>query len=210
LTKTHQMEFQFECQKCGNCCGAMEGITYIDIDEIFELGEKLPCSIKALLENYIDVSEKIIRINKKEIKFKFFMIRQQKDACIFLQGPECRIYSARPFQCRQFPFWYELFNNKKIYREIQETCQGFGKGKKYTAEEIEQRLTQDNQYRLKLYKSSDFLNSFGFEKLLSDVRNQIEKEGFSIEEEALESLKIEFLLDMLNYYSQNFRNREIT
>lgn len=210
MPKDMQTEFQFECQKCGNCCSAMEGTTYIDLDEIFALGEKLQCSIKTLLEDYIDFGEKIVRINRKEFKFKFFMLRQQKDACIFLQGHECRIYSARPFQCRQFPFWYELFNNKKIFREIQETCQGFGKGKKYTAKELEQRLAQDNQYRLKLYKNSEFLNSFGLEKLISDVQNQIEKEGFSIEEAALETLKIEFLQDMLNYYSQNFLNREST
>jgi len=210
LSNTQYAEFQFECQRCGNCCSAMEGTTYIDLDEIFALSEKLQCSTKALLENYIDFGEKLVRINKKEFKFKFFMIRQQKGACIFLQEHECRIYSARPFQCRQFPFWYELFNNKRIYREIQKTCQGFGKGRKYNAEEIEQRLTQDNQYRLKLYKNSDFLDSFGLEKLISDMRNQIEKEGFNIEEEALESLKIELLLDVLNYYAQNFLNREIT
>jgi Fe-S-cluster containining protein len=187
----------------------MEGTTYIDIDEIFALGEKLQCSTKTLLENYINFGEKIVRINKKEIKFKFFMIKQQKGACIFLQGHECKIYSARPFQCQQFPFWFELFNNKKLYREIQKTCQGFGKGRKYNAAEIELRLTQDNQYRLKLYKNSDFLGSFGLEKLISDVRNQIEKEGFSIESEALESLKIELLLDVLNYYSQTFLKREV-
>ena len=207
MTKAHHMEFQFECQKCGNCCSEMEGITYIDIDEIFTLCEKLQCSTQTLLERYIDFSEKTININKKEFKFKYFMIRQKQDACIFLQGHECQIYSARPFQCQQFPFWYELFNNKKIYREIEETCPGFGKGKKYTAEELEQRLTQDKEYRLKLYKSSDFLNSVGIEKLIYDIKSKIETEGFEIEEAALQSIKTDILVNLLSFYSEKFLNR---
>jgi hypothetical protein len=209
LGKAKLKEFQFECQRCGNCCNTIEGYTFLELAELFELSQKLKKSLKTLLEEYIEFREEPLKLKGKEYRFKFFTTKQKNGACVFLQSQKCSIYEFRPFQCRQFPFCNEILNNEKILKEIRKSCHGFGKGKKFTAEEIQQRLTLDNQFRLKVFKNSDFLNSLEIEKLINNIRSKIGKEGLTIDDLALQSIQTEILLKILDFYSQKFLNQEL-
>ena len=45
--------------------------------------------------------------------------------CIFLQdGNKCKVYQARPKQCRTFPFWPENMKSKEAWEQTAKRCEG--------------------------------------------------------------------------------------
>ena len=48
--------------------------------------------------------------------------------CSFLLDHGCSIHPAKPTQCRVFPFWPELVDNRREWRKTAQYCPGIGKG----------------------------------------------------------------------------------
>jgi uncharacterized protein len=48
--------------------------------------------------------------------------------CHFLRDDGCSIHPAKPTQCRVFPFWPELVEDKREWRKTAAYCPGIGKG----------------------------------------------------------------------------------
>ena len=48
--------------------------------------------------------------------------------CGFLRSDGCSIHPAKPTQCRIFPFWPELVEDRKEWEKTGEWCPGIGKG----------------------------------------------------------------------------------
>lgn len=46
------------------------------------------------------------------------------------------MYSARPVQCRTWPFWPENVETPEDWKHITQICPGSGQGRVYRAEEI--------------------------------------------------------------------------
>lgn len=45
--------------------------------------------------------------------------------CVFLQNKkECQVYSARPKQCRTFPWWKENLSSPEEWEETAKRCEG--------------------------------------------------------------------------------------
>ncbi len=44
--------------------------------------------------------------------------------CIFLTGKRCRLYGARPKQCRTFPWWKENVSSLQAWKETGLLCEG--------------------------------------------------------------------------------------
>lgn len=65
-----------------------------------------------------------IRRFKHVIRFKKPLDAQ----CHFLTGGGCSIHAVKPTQCRLFPFWPELVENRAAWKEAGKTCPGIGKG----------------------------------------------------------------------------------
>ena len=61
--------------------------------------------------------------------------------CVFFdnQTRKCKVYSARPRQCRTWPFWDSNVRDEQAWRETCQACPGSGKGKLYQLAEIEQQ-----------------------------------------------------------------------
>ncbi|MCK4913421.1 MAG: YkgJ family cysteine cluster protein [Planctomycetes bacterium] len=129
----------FECQQCGNCCsGPDEGYIWITKPEIKLLADFLKITVEKLREKFL-----------KRIGFRTTIIEQpvNKD-CIFLQkinghrfdklttGKGCVVYSARPSQCRTWPFWAGNLKNPDTWNEAAQKCPGINRGKFYSAEQI--------------------------------------------------------------------------
>jgi hypothetical protein len=67
--------------------------------------------------------------------------------CVFLTtDPEgkagCRLYGARPAQCRTWPFWPENLESREMWDAVraQTPCPGMGQGGLVTIDEILERL----------------------------------------------------------------------
>ena len=63
--------------------------------------------------------------------------------CQFLEGKRCGVYEGRPAQCRTWPFWPENMNARVWTQEVATFCPGVGKGRLYSAKEIEGLLKLD-------------------------------------------------------------------
>jgi Fe-S-cluster containining protein len=60
--------------------------------------------------------------------------------CPFLKSDRCEVYESRPWQCRTWPFWPENMDSDRWEREVAAYCPGVGKGRLYTAEDIDNIL----------------------------------------------------------------------
>ena len=53
----------------------------------------------------------------------------EDDRCIFLDDAgQCRVYSARPMQCKSYPFWPELAGNARAWISEGRRCEGINQG----------------------------------------------------------------------------------
>lgn len=88
------------CKECaGRCCTGESGYIYITKSEAEKICELLDLDMKSFVENYL---------YKKGYKYS---IKENKVGdsyeCVFYDNKTngCKIYEARPIQCRTFPFW---------------------------------------------------------------------------------------------------------
>lgn len=88
------------CAACGGaCCVGESGFIWINESEIKELAKLLKISTAELKEQYLFRLDGRYSIKEKEY--------ENGVACVFFDeiNKNCGIYSARPAQCRSFPFW---------------------------------------------------------------------------------------------------------
>jgi Fe-S-cluster containining protein len=52
----------------------------------------------------------------------------------------CRIYEARPVQCRTWPFWPEVVATKRSWERAAKDCEGIHRGPRVPVREIEQAV----------------------------------------------------------------------
>lgn len=64
--------------------------------------------------------------------------------CVFFEpGRGCRVYAARPRQCRTWPFWRVNLINRGSWEFAGESCPGMGTGQDYDRDRIE-RISDDD------------------------------------------------------------------
>jgi uncharacterized protein len=70
-------------------------------------------------------------------------LRWENDRCVFLDANDrCRIYAARPTQCRTYPFWTEVLRSRASWRATAGLCEGVGRGYVIPLAEVRERLRQ--------------------------------------------------------------------
>lgn len=124
---------RFECTGCGKCCrcDADEiGYVYLNGDDILALSQCLNMSEAEFREKYTA---------SKDI---YTIIAKPEEDCLFLKDNHCSVYTARPLQCRTWPFWKTNLAKNKWERNVLSVCPGTGKGRLYSKEEID-RISED-------------------------------------------------------------------
>lgn len=123
-----------QCQHCGKCCNDKKISINLSVGDIWRICSFLKISIDEFFKRYGGIKKfKDPRDLKEEDDLGLNM------PCKFRKNGECSIYSARPVNCRIFPYWvfaliperdikrllkdYECkynLKNKKTYKKYQE------------------------------------------------------------------------------------------
>lgn len=130
---------RFECSRCGNCCTGPPGAVWFTAKEGQAMADAIGVSEATFHRRYAR------RINGR------WSLREHEGPggmdCVFLTRDEegkagCRLYAARPSQCRTWPFWPENLESKEMWEAVQrETpCPGMGQGDLIPVEAILERL----------------------------------------------------------------------
>jgi Fe-S-cluster containining protein len=123
---------RFECQGEGNCCVSRGsyGYVYLSFSDRRRLADHFKMSTSQFTATFTNKIDGL------------YELRYTGKDCPFLQDNRCRVYKARPWQCRTWPFWPENMNSVVWENEVSAWCPGAGRGKLYTATEIEEILSK--------------------------------------------------------------------
>ncbi|MBL7006993.1 MAG: YkgJ family cysteine cluster protein [Spirochaetia bacterium] len=131
MSKFYQNGLKFSCKECGYCCREEPGYVFLSNNDLQNLQTYFSLSRTALIETYCRVVEMG--------NFKMLSLKENmSNDCILLSNNGCQVYAARPLQCRSYPFWASLMDDRDIWIEEGKSCPGIGQGKLYSADEIEQ------------------------------------------------------------------------
>jgi len=108
---------RFECQPgCINCC-TQKGFVYLTESDLLRIAGYLEMKPAAFERKFVYRTKTLLRLRVP-----------RESQCHFLQDGGCGIHAVKPTQCRIFPFWPELVENKKEWRKAAAYCPGIGKG----------------------------------------------------------------------------------
>ena len=123
---------RFSCTGSGKCCQVHGDHAYVFMtrDEERRIAEGLGLALR--------------QFRRRHTYRPFAQARSLRfpdGHCTFLKDRQCSIYETRPQQCRTWPFWEENLEPQAWQEEVMSFCPGAGRGRLYTAEEIEAVLS---------------------------------------------------------------------
>lgn len=108
---------RFTCQRgCTNCC-RVRGFVYLSERDLKRAAAYLGLAPEAFEARYVIRYKHVLRLRKP-----------RNAQCHFLRDYGCSIHPAKPTQCRLYPFWPELVENRAAWNEAGKSCPGIGKG----------------------------------------------------------------------------------
>jgi uncharacterized protein len=127
----YQAGLRFECTACGDCCTGAPGYVWVNQQEIAALAACLGSKDVAEFEQaYV-----------RNIGMRKSLREYANGDCVFFDNAtrRCTVYTARPRQCRSWPFWGSNLRTQENWQETCRICPGSGQGRLYALEEIETR-----------------------------------------------------------------------
>ncbi|CCB86694.1 uncharacterized protein jhp_0259 [Parachlamydia acanthamoebae UV-7] len=106
---------KFKCTGCGQCCTGAPGYVWVTIQEMEEMAQVLNISLAQFKRTYI---------RQRDNRYALIEKKNENNACIFLKNNRCQVYTARPSQCRTYPWWKENLNTKESWALAAEQCEG--------------------------------------------------------------------------------------
>jgi Fe-S-cluster containining protein len=129
-SKTHWYKdgLRFQCTACGDCCTGAPGFVWVNKDDIAALAAELGITAAEVESRYV-----------REIGVRKSLHEYSNGDCVFFDGKtrKCRVYAARPRQCRTWPFWDSNLRSPEAWAETCQVCPGSGTGRLYQLSEIE-------------------------------------------------------------------------
>lgn len=120
---------RFTCTGCGDCCTGAPGYVWVNKQEIADLAEAVGLSVEAFQRKYV-----------RQIGIRKSLLEYKNGDCVFFDTATrgCRVYQARPRQCRTWPFWDSNLRTPETWAETCEHCPGSGRGELHQLSSIEQ------------------------------------------------------------------------
>ncbi|HEX4230583.1 MAG TPA: YkgJ family cysteine cluster protein [Bryobacteraceae bacterium] len=108
---------RFACQRgCTKCC-EVRGFVYLTEDDLRHAAAFLGMTAVGFEAKYVVRFRHLLRLRKP-----------RNAQCHFLLGGGCSIHPVKPTQCRLFPFWPELVDDREAWQETGRSCPGIDKG----------------------------------------------------------------------------------
>jgi Fe-S-cluster containining protein len=101
---------------------------WVEGNEIEELARHLGLGVDAFGERYL-----------RRVAGRQALVDGADEACVFWDDG-CRVYPARPRQCRTFPFWSDNLNSEAAWDRVADESPGVNQGRLYNLGEIERLL----------------------------------------------------------------------
>jgi hypothetical protein len=126
---------RFQCRRCGACCTGAPGYVWL------QTGEAAAIAARIGIEHEDFLSRHTRRV------FGLLSLKEDPDGrCVFFEpGRGCRVYEARPRQCRTWPFWERIVAGRAAWEREAAECPGMGAGELFGAEEIERLSRTPNR-----------------------------------------------------------------
>lgn len=109
---------RFSCVSGCTACCEQKGVVYVSEQDILNASRFLGITPAEFEANYVYRTRHQIRLRTPA-----------RSACFFLAEGRCTIHPAKPAQCRLFPFWPELVENRAAWKAAGSFCPGIGHGK---------------------------------------------------------------------------------
>jgi uncharacterized protein len=119
---------RFKCTGCGDCCTGAPGFVWVNKEDIAALAAGVGVMEAEFESSYV-----------REIGMRKSLRELDNYDCVFFDGEtrKCKVYNARPRQCRTWPFWDSNVKSPDTWAETCTVCPGSGKGRLYQLGEIE-------------------------------------------------------------------------
>jgi uncharacterized protein len=119
---------RFQCTGCGDCCTGAPGFVWVNKEEIEALAAYVGMEPAAFEAKYV-----------RDVGVRKSLNEYRNGDCVFFDGEtrKCRVYKARPRQCRTWPFWDSNVRTPEAWAGTCQVCPGSGTGKLYQLGEIE-------------------------------------------------------------------------
>jgi hypothetical protein len=119
IIRKNDFSYAFDSSACascgGHCCIGESGNIFVTPEEIEKITKVLDMDVVQFYKEYL---------RKQGYKFSLKETRVGDSYdCVFFERENggCRIYEARPLQCRSFPFW-DYYKNR--VDELKRECPG--------------------------------------------------------------------------------------
>lgn len=116
----------FTCTQCGDCCTGAPGVVWVTEEEIRQIADTTGLTLGEL---------RIFHL--RNVGGRVSLREFPNGDCTFLDANrKCTIYSARPAQCRTWPFWKSNLQSPESWQAVEQCCPGSGCGRLYSLDEI--------------------------------------------------------------------------
>lgn len=117
---------RFSCTRCGRCCRGPGTVSVSDA-EIEALARRLELAPEEFRTAYT----RTLRGGAVSLRE-----RRNRDCVFYDRARGCRVYEARPRQCRTWPFWRAIVHSEERWQEEADGCPGMNRGALHAAAEI--------------------------------------------------------------------------
>ena len=121
----------FQCTGCGDCCTGEPGYVWVAQPEIDALAATLGIDVALFEERYV-----------RRLGQRRSLVERRNGDCVFFDNVtrQCKVYQARPRQCRTFPFWQSNLRSEAVWRQVCGLCPGMGHGRVVPLVQIDAKL----------------------------------------------------------------------
>ena len=117
---------RFECRQCGRCCRGPGGYVWLSPEETAAIAHALEMTPAAFGKRYL----------RNTLSGPALVDSASGDCPLLAGDGRCRVYGARPRQCRTWPWWTQNVRSRADWNDEAERCPGMNRGRLWSAEEI--------------------------------------------------------------------------